>query len=171
MQLVQRRRLPPLRLRLLIQRRRRRRIPLMIIITIIIYIIRTPVLLRTVMTILVLYQRIIWPHIPTHKTNIGPTTATTSTNTTSTTTTLTAHLPLRPTQTAAARYRERSIGEEAPGARTEAPQGREQPRGPRSCPWRKQPRRGTSPWTGPCVRSCRWRSCLCSRGCRHRLRE
>ena len=53
---------------------------------------------------------------------------------TSTTTTLTAHLPRRPTQTAAARDRERSIGEEAPGARTEAPPGREQPRGPRSSP-------------------------------------
>ena len=87
------------------------------------------------------------------------------------TTSTTTPLPPPPTQPAAAAlYRERSIGGEAPGARTEAPPGREQPRGPPSSRSRRQPKRGTSPSTGPCVRSCPWPFCLCSRACRHRLR-
>lgn len=87
------------------------------------------------------------------------------------TTSTTTPLPPPPTQPAAAAlYREWSIGGEAPGARTEAPPGREQPRGPPSSRSRRQPKRGTSPSTGPCVRSCPWPFCLCSRACRHRLR-
>lgn len=90
--------------------------------------------------------------------------------TTSTATTLTALLLPPPTQTAAP-YRERSIGEEAPEARTEAQPRRERPRERPSSLWPRRPRRGTSPWTGRSVRSCLWLSCRCSKGSRHPSRE
>ena len=96
--------------------------------------------------------------------------------TTSTATTLVAALPPLvalplPTQTAAAPYRARSIGEEEPGARTEAPRGREQPLGRPSSLWPRPQKTGTNLWTGPCVRSCLWLSCRCSRVCLRLSRE